>query len=98
MQLVLQLFVHALILEELHISRKNFDGKHLVLIGDSFRERLAEFAEKDFETATFIHIYNLDKEKAVEAIKNANVIVIAPVERYDIYTVKSAEKIIEILS
>ncbi len=57
--------------------------KNFVMIGDSFRSAMAPFIAKDFSNATFIHFNAVDTSAAKAAIKDADVLFIGNVERYD---------------
>lgn len=56
---------------------------NMVLIGDSFRLFMSSFIEKDYSSYTHIHWKYLEDPSAKEAIRNANVIVIESVERFN---------------
>jgi len=53
----------------------------VVLVGDSFRLFMAEYLSKDFSNYTHVHWEHLDDPVAVDAIKNADIIIVESVER-----------------
>ncbi len=70
--------------------------KKLCLIGDSFRVNMMPYISKDFTNCTFVH---RDYMKEVSNdIKNADVIVIEAVERYDYEGFKTIQKVINLFS
>ena len=71
---------------------------NFVMISDSFRKAMIPFLEKDFSDCTITHRNNINDVKVEEAIRNADVLVIATIERYDSSLVQSVDKIINILS
>lgn len=82
---------------------------HLVFIGDSFRVNMIEFLEKDFTTFTAANrSYNLHRQDrdgdgvednlvVIEAIRNADILVVEAVERADSQLFHSAQILLEIL-
>lgn len=54
---------------------------NFVMVGDSFRINMGQYLSKDFDKCTLINIFSLDNPDAVNAIKNADIIVIELVER-----------------
>ncbi|SFO23565.1 SGNH hydrolase-like domain-containing protein, acetyltransferase AlgX [Pseudobutyrivibrio sp. UC1225] len=70
--------------------------KKLCLIGDSFRVNMMPYISKDFTNCTFVH---RDYMKEVSSdIKNADIIVIEAVERYDYEGFKTIQKVINLFS
>ncbi len=70
--------------------------KKLCLIGDSFRVNMMPYIAKDFTNCTFVH---RDYMKEVSNdIKDADIIVIEAVERYDYEGFKTIQKVINLLS
>ena len=74
---------------------------NFVLLSDSFRKNMVPFLKKEFSNGLFTH---RDKVKGdnpnptvVQAIKDADIIVIAAVERIDTDVIRTAQKVIEIL-
>ncbi len=72
------------------------NAKSLCLIGDSFRVNMMPYLSKDFTSCTFCH---RDYMSEIHSdIKNANVIVIEAVERYDYEAFTTAQRVINILT
>lgn len=87
----------------LHTKSNNVNGKKLVMIGDSFRLSMIPYLEVDFSECTITHrdkiISDNDRDpNVVNAVKNADVLVISAVERYDASLIDTARKCIDILS
>lgn len=72
--------------------------KKLVMICDSYRIALTPYMEKEFAEMTTIYRNNILDNEAVEAIKNADVIIFEAVERYDEAIISDSENVIDILS
>lgn len=84
---------------ECYVNRTTSNGsinKKLVLVGDSFRVNMMPYLSKDFTSCTFAH---RDYYKEVtEDVKNADVIVVEAVERYDYKAYEVMERMISTLS
>ncbi len=84
---------------EAMVNRTTSNGpidKKLCFIGDSFRVYMMDYLAKDFTHCTFAH---RDYMKGIhDDIKNADVIVIEAVERYDYEGFKSLQRTINVLS
>ncbi len=74
------------------------EGLNFVLIGDSYKNSMSQFFYKDFESCKLEHRDDLKKENVIEEIKNADILVLEAVERYDADLIESAQTIIDILS
>ena len=78
-------------------STNNGENKEkLVWLGDSYRVMNIPYVEKDFGTCVIIHRDYI--ESIIEDIKEANVIILSAVERYDSRIFKSVDRLIEVLS
>ena len=71
---------------------------NFVMIADMYRVMQLGYIEKDFSDAYLCHRSQVNESQTVEAVKNADVIVIAAVERYDSDIINTAKKLISILS
>lgn len=72
-----------------------------VMIADSFRINMNPFLEKDFAECFVTNRSNLNGEsydEIIEAVKNADILVISAVERYDSANIDVARKLIAALS
>lgn len=79
-----------------HTTSNGANEKKLCLIGDSFRVNMMPYIAKDFTNCTFVH---RDYMKEVSNdIKNADIIVIEAVERYDYEGFKTIQKVINLFS
>lgn len=81
------------------VNRTTSDGmvdKKLCLIGDSFRINMLPYLSKDFTSCTFAHRDYLTEVKP--DIKNADVIVIEAVERYDYEAFSCIQRVINTLN
>lgn len=74
------------------------EQRKLVLIGDSFRTALVPYLAKDFADASIIYRDVVGKENANNEIRNAEVLVLEFVERYDYLALSTINQLIEILS
>ena len=74
---------------------------NFVLLGDSFRKNMVRFLIKDFSNTLCTHRSkingNAPNAEVVEAVKNADIIVLEAAERGDANLVNTAKKVIEIL-
>ena len=81
------------------ICRTTSDGANaanLCLIGDSFRVNMMPYISKDFTSCTFCH---RDYMSEIHSdVKNADIIVIEAVERYDYEAFTTVQRVINILS
>jgi len=68
-----------------------------VLVGDSFRLFMAEYLSKDFDHYTHIHRKCLDDSRAIEAINNADIIIVESVERLNNFLPETLDGVCEIL-
>ena len=80
----------------IHTSSDGANDKSLCLVGDSFRVGMIPYLSKDFTRCTFAHRDNI-KEIASD-IKNADIIVIEAIERYDTDGFNSINRVINILN
>jgi hypothetical protein len=71
---------------------------NFVMLADSYRCFQLQLFERDFSDCYLCHRSQVNEQMTIEAIQNADIIVIAAVERYDYDTVNTALRIIEILS
>ena len=81
------------------VCRTTSDGpvnKKLCLVGDSFRVNMMPYLAKDFTSATFAHRDYMNQIH--DDVKNADVIVVEAVERYDYEGFKCAQRVLNILS
>ena len=81
------------------INRTTSNGqidKKLCLLGDSYREAMMPYIAKDFTHCSFIHRDYMNSAK--DDIKNADIIVIEAVERFDYEALSSVQKVINTLS
>ena len=72
--------------------------KHLTLVGDSFRMFMSEFLAKDFSQYTHVHWNYLEESAAIEAIKDADVLIIESVERLNDGLIGTLTRVYEILN
>lgn len=56
----------------------------IVVLGDSFRISMGQFLSKDFGRCMLLNSFNMQEAVAVEAIQNADIIVIESVERMNV--------------
>ncbi len=63
------------------VSNTPLTDKNIVFLGDSFRVSMIPFVEKDFAFTTFVQRENWDEMS--EALLDADVLVVAAVERFD---------------
>ena len=73
----------------------NENGKSLVLLGDSYRDQMTPYLKKDFTKCAIVHRDYI--ETVVNDIKNADVLVLQAVERYDKRLFQYHDRLIEIL-
>lgn len=78
-------------------SNATFD-LNFVMFADSYRVMQLGYLEKDFSDCFLSHRSHVNDADSKEAIKNADIIVIAAVERYDSDIINTAKKIIQTLS
>lgn len=71
---------------------------NFVLIGDSYRLQMLPFLERDFSNVTLTHRNNISSTKIVNAVKEADILVLEAVERYDTRLMNNVSTLIEILS
>jgi hypothetical protein len=71
---------------------------NLVMLGDSFRVMQLSYIEKDFSDAYLCHRNQVNDSLTQEALKNADIIVIAATERFDSNIIDTARQLIHILS
>lgn len=81
-----------------NIESEAKEQRKLVLIGDSFRTAMVPYLAKDFADASIIYRDVVGKEMANNEIKNAEILVLELVERYDYLALSTINKLIEILS
>lgn len=81
------------------VSQSSSDNKcNFVMISDSFRNAMIPFLEKDFSCCTITHRNNINNSDVKKAILDADVLVVAVVERSDKELLESVRKTITILS
>ena len=66
------------------------------MVGDSYRVRMAPYAEKDFSQSTILHRNNVPQ--AAAQIKECNVLIVECVERYDKEMLSNLNQLITVLS
>ena len=71
---------------------------NFVMLADSYRVFQLDLIQRDFSDAYLCHRNQVNQAQTVEAIKNADVLVIAAVERFDYSIFDTAIQIINILS
>jgi len=71
---------------------------NFVMLADSYRCFQLDLIQKDFSDAYLCHRNQVNEAMTVDAIKNADVLVLAAVERYDYQIFDTAIQIINILS
>ena len=74
----------------------NPNGLKLAMVGDSYRVRMAPYAEKDFSQSTILHRNNVPQ--AAAQIKECNVLIVECVERYDKEMLSNLNQLITVLS
>ena len=82
--------------------------KNIVLFGDSFRHAMTPYLQKDFTRCTIVHRDLLCSNMSVPVssydanmvreVKNANILVVCSVERYDYNIIGQAKELIKILN
>ena len=77
-----------------HTTSNGANEKKLCLIGDSFRVNMMPYISKDFTNCTFVHRDYMSDVKS--DIKNADIIVIEAVERYDYEAFHTIQRVINI--
>lgn len=91
--------VNGLNLEtECYVNRTTSNGannKKLLVIGDSFRVGMMPYLSKDFTSCTFAHRDYMSQ--CSSDIKNADIIVIEAVERYDYEAFNTIQRVINVL-
>ncbi len=84
-----------------HISHAESNGHidlNFVMLSDSFRGAIRGFVEKDFTDCFLCHRSDINNPKVIEAIQNADVLIISAVERNEADMLNTALKIIQYLS
>lgn len=71
---------------------------NFVMLGDSYRVMQLSYLERDFSDCFLTHRSHVNDEDVKEAIKNADILVIAGVERLEPEILNTAKQIIKILS
>ncbi len=79
-----------------HTTSTSQNQKKLCLIGDSFRVNMIPYLSKDFSQCTFAHRDYMSD--VTTDIKNADIIVIEAVERYDYEAFHTVQRVINVLS
>ena len=79
-----------------HTTSNGANEKKLCLIGDSFRVNMMPYISKDFTNCTFVHRDYMGEVK--DDIKNADIIVIEAVERYDYEAFHTIQRVINLFS
>ncbi|MBR5438495.1 MAG: hypothetical protein IKV21_06210 [Clostridia bacterium] len=81
------------------ISESTSENKcNFVLLGDSFRTEMIRFLEKDFSRCTITHKNNMGQTAVINAVREADILVISSVERYDASLIEMVRTVIGILS
>lgn len=79
------------------VTRSTSDNtQSFVIIGDSYRTNLIPYLEKEFSECTFVHRDAI--EAAKENIKNADILVVSAVERYDYFIFEQIPTLISYLT
>ena len=79
-----------------HTTSNGVNDRKLCLIGDSFRVNMEAYLSADFTSCTFCH---RDYMSEIHSdIKDADIIVIEAVERYDYEAFTTAQRVINVLS
>lgn len=84
-----------------HTTHTTSNGKYdlnFVMLSDSFRGSMKYFLERDFTDCLLTHRSQVNDSDVVAAIKNADVLVVSAVERYDYSVFSTIQTIINILS
>ena len=79
-----------------HTTSNGANEKKLCLIGDSFRVNMMPYIAKDFTNCTFAHRDYMSEIHP--EIKDADIIVIEAVERYDYEAFTTVQRVINVLS
>ncbi|MBE5911469.1 alginate O-acetyltransferase AlgX-related protein [Pseudobutyrivibrio sp.] len=79
-----------------HTTSDGANDKKLCVIGDSFRVNMMPYLAKDFTSCTFCHRDYMNEIHS--DIKNADIIVIEAVERYDYEAFNAIQRTINVLS
>jgi len=79
-----------------HTTSDGANDKKLCVIGDSFRVNMMPYLAKDFTSCTFCHRDYMSEIRS--DIKNADIIVIEAVERYDYEAFNAIQRTINVLS
>lgn len=80
----------------IHTTSNGANQKKLCLIGDSFRVNMIPYISKDFTQCTFVHRDYMGEVK--NDIKDADIIVIEAVERYDYEAFHTIQRVINIFN
>lgn len=80
------------------ITSEAEEKRKLVLIGDSFRIAMVPYLAKDFAEASIIYRDEVGKDMVNSEIKNADILVLELVERYDYLALSTINKLIAMLS
>ena len=70
--------------------------QHMVLLGDSYRFGMIPYLERDFTSCLFAHVDHLEDTSLYEGIRNADILVVALVERNDIKLTATLEMLLKI--
>ena len=74
------------------------DDRHIMVIGDSFRNCMQVFMERDFATCTTTHRQNLTRIAALQqAVLDCDILVLSAVERSDTAILQTARECIALL-
>lgn len=79
-----------------HAYSDSPNAQKFVILGDSYRAFMAQYLVRDFSDCTIAH--RAYAEEVREDIRDADILVIEAVERYDVQIPETVEKVIEILS
>ena len=79
-----------------HTTSNGANNKKLCLIGDSFRVNMVPYLAKDFTSCTFAHRDYMGEVSS--DIKNADIIVIEAVERYDYEAFHTIQRVMNVLT
>lgn len=69
----------------------------IAVLSDSFKDAMAPFIPKDFASAMITHRSNFGRADVQAAVKDADVLVVAAVERYDTAIISCAQQCINLL-
>jgi hypothetical protein len=80
------------------VESNSDNDQKIVVVGDSYRDSMVDFIWKDFKYSSFSHRKMLGDAGLSEDLKNADIIVVESIERYDSNMLKAINSMIDILS